>query len=81
MIQEIIDLYGDEAILFADGLDDAVIGIESNTTRIVYSKAKCIDIMMNENNMSYDEAVEYLEFNTFGAYVGNRTPIWVDDNF
>ena len=26
-----------------------------------------------------DDAIEYLEYNTFNAYVGEKTPIWVDD--
>ena len=26
-----------------------------------------------------DEAIEYAEYNTFNTYVGEQTPIWVDD--
>jgi len=26
----------------------------------------------------FDHAIEYLEFNTFSAYVGEKTPIWVE---
>lgn len=29
--------------------------------------------------MTYDEAVEYFEFNVSGSYVGEKTPIWCDD--
>jgi hypothetical protein len=29
--------------------------------------------------MAFDEALEFLEFNTFSAYVGEGTPIFVDD--
>jgi len=28
--------------------------------------------------MDDEEAIEYLEFNTFGAYVGEKTPIWAE---
>ena len=31
--------------------------------------------------MSYEEAVEYFDFNVEGAYMGEKTPIWVDDEF
>lgn len=30
-------------------------------------------------DMSEDEAIDYAEYNTFNAYVGEQTPIWVDD--
>lgn len=29
--------------------------------------------------MDEEEAVEYAEYNTFSAYVGEYTPIWVED--
>jgi len=28
--------------------------------------------------VDYDEAIEWLEYNTFGAYVGEHTPIYVE---
>jgi hypothetical protein len=34
---------------------------------------------MADDLMDEEEAVEYLEFNTFGAYMGEKTPIWVED--
>jgi len=29
--------------------------------------------------MDEEEAIEYLEYNTFSAHIGEKTPIWVDD--
>jgi hypothetical protein len=80
MRDAIIVLYGfhdEEGLLFADGFDDAIIGICPNSLRIVYSRSKCIKILMKD--MTEEDAVEYAEYNTFNAYVGDRTPIWVDD--
>lgn len=80
MRDDIIVLYGchdEEGLLFADGFDDAIIGICPNSLRIVYSRSKCIKILMKD--MTEEDAVEYAEYNTFNAYVGDRTPIWVDD--
>lgn len=34
---------------------------------------------MNRDKMSYDEALEYFEFNVLGAYMGEKTPIWVEE--
>lgn len=34
---------------------------------------------MVRDGMSYEEAIEYFDYNVSGAYVGEKTPIWVDD--
>jgi len=76
----IVSLYSghdDEGILFAEGLDEAIIGICPSSFRVVYSRSKVIDILAND--MSLEEAVEFAEYNTFSAYVGDKTPIWVED--
>jgi hypothetical protein len=31
--------------------------------------------------MSDEDAIEYLEYNTFSAYVGEQTPIYIEDDF
>lgn len=80
MLQAIIDSYQDEDILIADGFDDAVIGIEIPSMRIIYSVKRCIEILMDEG-MNESDAIEYFDFNVSGAYVGEHTPIWCHDNF
>jgi len=80
MLERIVESIPDEDLLKADGLDEAVIGIDLNSMRLVYSVTKCIDSNIAQG-MTEDEAIEYLEFNTFGAYVGEKTPIWVHDDF
>ena len=37
-----------------------------------------IEILFKDAGMPVDEAYEYLEFNTFGAYVGKLTPIYME---
>jgi len=78
MLEEIINTYED-SVLIADGFEDAIIGVEEATMRVVYSVSKCIEILMKE--MEYEEAKEYFYFNVSGAYVGEKTPIWCEDNF
>lgn len=63
--------------LKADGFDEAIIGIDSINERIIYSKQKMIKILSDE--MPEDEAIEFLEFNTWNAYVGDHTPIYCDE--
>jgi hypothetical protein len=44
----------------------------------VYSYAKMIEVCQSDG-MDRDEAIEYLEFNTLGAYVGEQTPAIIHD--
>ena len=62
--------------LKADGFDEAIIGIDTMGERIIYCKQKMVEILTQE--MDEDEAIEFLEFNTWTAYVGEHTPIYVD---
>lgn len=66
--------------LFADGFDDAVIGIDLNgeVPRVVYGIEKMIFILMHMDGMAEDEAIEFLEYNVFSAYLGEGTPIYMN---
>lgn len=76
----------DETILLADGYEEALIGFvegwipkgqgASPSIVALYDRAKCIEILVKRDGMSYDEAVEFFEFNTTGAYVGEKTPMY-----
>ena len=79
MIDKIIEQYEDETFLKADGFDEAIIGVDETTMRLIYSVSKCIEILMID--MSEEDAMEYFSFNVSGGYVGEKTPIWCSDNF
>lgn len=76
--EELIALYGED-ILLADGLNEAIIGIDRNSERIVYSVRKIIDILIIRDHMSEEEALEHFSYNIEGGYVGEQTPIWCYD--
>jgi len=70
-----------EDMLFSDGLDDALIGICHQFGRpavAAYDYEKLIDILMERDGMSYEEAVEFFEFNISGAWVGENTPVYIE---
>jgi hypothetical protein len=77
-LNEILENYPEEEFLKADGFDDAIIGFEFNTMRLVYDKNKMIHILIENDGMDYEDAVEYLEFNTWCAYFGEKTPIYIE---
>lgn len=67
-------------MILADGFDQAVIGVAVRCGQpdvVTYSADKCLEILQSDQGMSYEDAVEYFEFNVQGAWVGETTPIWV----
>jgi hypothetical protein len=81
MLEEIVEYYPDEEILKADGFDDAVIGIEEGSMRLIYSVRRCIEILITDEEMSLEDALEHFSYNVSGSYVGEKTPIWCEDMF
>jgi hypothetical protein len=82
--QEIADDYGDPELLFLseEEYDEAIIGVAHRIGQedvIAYDYNKVCEIvakMMGNDDIM--EVMEYVEFNIMGAYVGERTPIFVD---
>jgi hypothetical protein len=80
MLEGIIEYYQDEEFLKADGFDDAVIGVDTSTMRLIYSVRMCVEILVLQG-MDTFEAIEYFDFNIRGSFVGEKTPIWCEDMF
>jgi hypothetical protein len=77
----LVEASGDEELLFADGWDDCIVGLAvdfGKPLRVVYNRTRMIRVMMDRDGATYEEAVEHLSFNVEGAYVGERTPIYLD---
>jgi len=45
MLENILEWFPEEEILIADGYNDAIIGIEEGSMRVIYSVSKCIKIL------------------------------------
>ena len=75
--KQIEEDFPDSKLLFADGFDDAIIGVaqQFNTMSVAYNREKCIEILMKD--MDRIEAVEYFEYNVTGSYVGENTPTFI----
>lgn len=56
--------------------DDAIIGVDQDG-RIVYDYDKMVDSLVNEDGMSRDDAVEFIEYNTVRTipYMGSMAPV------
>ncbi|HLA89211.1 MAG TPA: hypothetical protein VJL28_02120 [Gemmatimonadaceae bacterium] len=66
--------------LLADGFEDAFIGLArrcGQPTLVTYDTDKCLEILIARDGMTYEEAVEYFEFNVVGAWMGPNTPLYL----
>jgi hypothetical protein len=69
-----------DGALLADGFEDAILGVAERCSMaplVVYDVGKCIDILMQRDGMTYDDALEFFEFNTLGAWFGEYTPLFL----
>lgn len=66
-----------EEMLFADGYEGALVGYVERFGMVpvaLYDRNKCIEILMKRDGMTFEEAEEFFEFNTIGAWMGDSTP-------
>jgi len=64
-------------MLRAEGFNEAIMGIVQRSGQddvILYDTDKVIEGLMNGDAMSYEEAVEYFDYNILGAWMGDATP-------
>ena len=83
-IDAFADLHEDETLIRMDGLDEACIGWtdtwsgNNRPIRLVYDAVKIIEILTKQG-MDEDEALEYYDFNIAGAFVGEGTPVIINN--
>lgn len=79
MILTVAELYPD--CMTIDGYDDCIIGVASRfgmSDCVAYDRNKIIK-KLEQDGMSLEEAEEFFEYNILGAWVGETTPIFIDD--
>lgn len=72
----------EEKMVKAEGLEDAILGTGGRINMdevLIYSYDKCVQIFMDKDKMTYEEAVEWMEFNVVGAWWGPKTPIFMHE--
>ena len=72
----------EEKLVKANGLEDAIIGVGSRMNMpdvLIYSYNKCVKIFMEKEGWTHEEAIEWMDFNVVGAWVGETTPIFVHE--
>ena len=67
-------------MLKADGFDKAFLGVASRFGMdevFAYDYDKVLKILQERDGMCPDEALEYFHHNIIGAWVGDKTPLFV----
>lgn len=77
-LKENIAEYNPEALL-ADGHDHAIMGY-STDGRVIYSINMVIEGLIEDSEMTHEDAIEFFNFNIAGAYVGEYTPIFMHED-
>jgi len=59
--------------------DKAIIGMVQRIglDAICYDRDKVLEILMEEEGMSFEDAVEHFEYNIIGSWVGDSTPLFL----
>jgi len=66
--------------LICRGLRRAIAGViwDGERTRVVYDTELILELLMGRSEMTYEEAVEYFDFNIAGSYMGEYTPFYLE---
>jgi len=67
-------------IVFFDGYDDCMLGVAycfGMDPVIAYDMQKIIS-KLSDDGMSREEARDYFDYNIMGTWVGDRTPIFIE---
>ena len=76
-----IELEENECLL-ADGFERALVGITKGSNPVaVYYINKMVGVLVEDEDMHPEDAMEYLDFNVIGAWVGEKTPMYIDLDF
>ena len=68
----------------ANGFEDAFVGTTISAFGrkqvAIYDYDKCILILMHDNHMTEDDAIEYFDYNVMGSWIGEETPIYINQH-
>jgi hypothetical protein len=73
----IIQVYGEKTLDRIDGFDNAIIGFEVKTNRLIYSVKKCIKIL--KKNMPKEEAIDHFYMVVFPENINFKNAIFCED--
>ena len=82
MTPEEVAEYNEEALI-CDGFDEAIMGVAERINLgpvAAYNVEKVLEILMERDGMSYEEALEFFQFNIIRGWHGEYTPVFIYTN-
>lgn len=78
--EELSEMYPDLLVMDPTHLDAAIVGVVTRIglEAVCYSSEKVVELLMQHDGMTEEEAIEYMEFNMKGAWVGEHTPVFLE---
>ena len=74
----LIEVLAENDALLADGFEEALIGHTQGANVVaVYDYDTCVATLIHRDGMTIEDAVEFMEFNVVGSYVGDKTPVFI----
>jgi len=76
----LIEEWPEKRFLHADGFEEAFVGVvygKGKRPVTCYDRRLCIEILMNRDGMTEEEAEEYFSFNVDDTWMGARTPMFL----
>lgn len=76
--QKIIQYGYENAIIYQNpDFDKAIIGVDANSGSVIYDYQLMISCLMQQDKISYEQAVDFIDFNTIRAtpYMPQPRPI------
>ena len=69
----------DDPVIFPE-FQKALIGFGEQFSQkvAIYDYTRCLEILA-KRGMTYPEAIEYMDFNVLGAYMGRATPVFLTE--
>ena len=79
MTPEEVAEYNEEALI-VDGFDKAIIGVAERINLgpvAAYDVETILEILMERDEMDYEEALEYFQYYIIGSWMGEHTPVFI----
>ena len=81
MTRDEIAEFNEELMLLEPSyFDKAIVGVVSgmNIETVCYDKAKIIELLITEEEMTEEDALEHFYYNIAGSWVGEHTPVYLE---
>lgn len=78
--EDLVVIADENGCLFVDGYDDCILGMFSRfgmVPLLAYDKEKMLKKMVKDG-MTYEEALEFFDYNIIGAWMGETTPVFIE---